>query len=445
MEEEKVTTNENSSESPRKRRILLGLGVNICRLVLAATLIFSGFVKAVDPVGTQYKIEDYLAAIGLQGLLTDWLSLIASVALATLEFTLGILILFAIQRRLASRVALLLMAAMTVVSIWLVVANPISDCGCFGDALKLTNGQTLAKNLILLVCAAVTAKWATVMPRIISESSQWIVENFTPLFIIAVSIYCIHYLPLIDFRPYHIDADIRKGMEIPEGAPGAVVEQTFVMEKDGEQREFTIENYPDSTWTFVDRHDKVISPGYVPPIHDFSITDDEGNDLTDQILDDEGFTFLLIAPQLEKASESCFGDIDHIYEYCLEYQHGFICLTASGEKAREEWRDDTGAEYQIATTDETTLKTIIRSNPGLLLLKKGKILGKWSHNNMPKLANGEDKRIFSSAAPTEYKTQNAKTLVTLLMWFALSLIVLTITDRLWAWSKYIRKKKKQHS
>ena len=445
MEEEKNATTENSSNSPKKRRILLGMGVNICRLILAATLIFSGFVKAVDPVGTQYKIEDYLSAIGLHGILTDWLSLVASVALATVEFTLGILILFAIQRRAASRLALLLMAAMTVVAIWLVAANPISDCGCFGDALKLTNAQTLAKNIVLLICAAVTAKWATVMPRIISESTQWIVENFTPLFIIAVSLYCIHYLPLIDFRPYHIDADIKKGMEIPEGAPTPVIEQTFIMEKNGEKREFNIDNYPDSTWTFVDRHDKVISPGYVPPIHDFSITDDDGNDMTEATLDDDGFTFLLISPRLEKAAESCFGDIDHIYEYCLEHGHKFICLTSSGEKAREDWRDATGAEYQIATTDETTLKTIVRSNPGLLLIKKGKILGKWSHNDMPKLDNGNDKKIFSNAAPTEYKTQSAKTLVTLLMWFVLSLIVLTISDRLWAWTKHIRRRRQQHS
>ena len=133
------------------RKNMKAIVVNVCRLVLAATFIFSGYVKAIDPLGTQYKLHDYAEAAGLGMLAPDWLTLGGSVALSALEFSLGILMLFAIQRRLVSRLTLALMAVMTLVTLWLAIANPISDCGCFGDALKLSNQATLLKNIALLM------------------------------------------------------------------------------------------------------------------------------------------------------------------------------------------------------------------------------------------------------------------------------------------------------
>ena len=125
----------------------------------------------------------------------------------------------------------------------------------------------------------------------------------------------------------------------------------------------------------------------MPPIHDFFIEDKRtGDDLTEDILADKGYTFLLVAPHLETASESNFGDIDYIYEYAQEHHYAFYCLTASDMPAVERWKDLTGAEYPFCTTDEITLKTIIRSNPGLLLIKDGTVLRKWSHNDLPQSA-----------------------------------------------------------
>ena len=144
--------------------------VNVCRLVLAAVFVFSGYVKAIDPLGTQYKLHDYAEAAGqfsifgvqfsFSSLAPDWLTLGASVALSAAEFCLGIFLLFAIQRRLVSRLTLAFMVVMTLVTLWLYIADPIEDCGCFGDALKLSNGQTLLKNLVLLACATVVAHWS---------------------------------------------------------------------------------------------------------------------------------------------------------------------------------------------------------------------------------------------------------------------------------------------
>ena len=417
---------------------------NVCRLLLSATFILSGYVKAIDPLGTQYKIKDYLEALSLYGVFPDWLTLTASVALSAAEFTLGILLLFAIQRRVISRTILALMTIMTVITVWIFFYDPVQDCGCFGDALKLTNGQTLAKNIVLTVCAATVAARPMKMPRLISKTNQWIVINYTVIFIFATSLLSLYTLPYFDFRPYHVGADIRKGMEIPEGAPQPEFETTFILKKNGVTREFTLDNYPDSTWEFVDSKTVQTKKGYVPPIHDFSITLNEtGEDITRKVLDSKGYTFLLISPLLEHADDSNFGNIDRIYEYAQDYNIPFYCLTASGEKAIRRWQDITGAEYPFCTTDETTLKTVIRSNPGLMLVRDGVIIRKWSHNMLPDtetLDRPLDKLEIGQADQTSTMTK----IMRIMLWFGFPLALLTLADRTWAWTKWIKKKRNKN-
>ena len=416
------------------------IATNICRAVLAVTFIFSGYVKAIDPLGTQYKIRDYLTALSIGDYVPDWLTLGSSVALASLEFALGIFILFAIRRRFTTRVILAFMAVMTLITVWIAIANPVSDCGCFGDAITLTNVQTLLKNVVLTACAVVVCRCRERMFRFVSENNQWIVVNYTVIYIVATSIYSLYLLPRFDFRPYHVGANIREGMEIPEGAKMPRYENTFVMEKNGERREFTLDNYPDSTWTFVERKSELVEEGYVPPIHDFTITDNAtGDDITQQILDDKGYTFLLVSPHLESADDTNFGDIDQLYEYCQVQKVPFYCLTASGEDAIQHWRDITGAEYPFCMSDETTLKTVIRSNPGLVLIKDGTVIRKWSHNGLPKSEelNGPLARIEIGQMDD---VSVARKIASILSWFVLPLVLLVIADRLWAWSRWVRNK-----
>ena len=417
--------------------------INVCRLVVALTFIFSGYVKAIDPLGTQYKIQDYLGALHLGEYVSDMVTLGASVLLSALEFSLGIFLLFAIHRRVSSRLALLLMCFMTAVTLWLALANPVKDCGCFGDAIILTNWQTFGKNVILLACAVVIARWPLKMVRFISESNQWIVINFTFVFILLSSLWSLYDLPQFDFRPYHVGANIKKGMEIPEGAAQPQFDTTFILEKDGERKEFTLDNYPDSTWTFVDSKTVQTAEGYVPPIHDFSIQVVEtGDDITEEVLADTSYTFLLISPHLEKASDSNFGRIDQLYEYAEENGYKFYCLTASSEKAILQWQDLTGAEYPFCITDETTLKTIIRSNPGLLLIKDGTIIQKWSHNNLPVIEPAKAS-VPLERQPIGKMTEKsvAEKILRVVIWFVLPLFLLTVADRLWAWTKWVRRKR----
>ena len=422
---------------------LLKMTVNLCRIIVALTFIFSGFVKAIDPIGLQYKLQDYLGAIGIPGFLPDWMLLIMAVLLAAVEFCMGIFLLFAIQRRLISKLIVVFMSIMTLITVWLVVANPVKDCGCFGDALHLTNTETLVKNIILLGCSIVIMRRPLAMFRFISESNQWIVINYTIVFIFVSSGLSLYYLPLFDFRPYRIGTNIPRGMEIPKDAEQPLFETTFIMEKGGQRKEFTLNDYPDSTWKFIDSKTVQVKEGYIPPIHDFSIADRKtGKDLTDSVLRHKGYTFLLIAPYLERADNSNFGDIDQLYEYAQTYNIPFYCLTASTAKAIQRWRDITGAEYPFCITDETTLKTIVRSNPGLLLLKDGTIINKWSHNQLP---NGAKLSlpITQSALGKMPQDSVPGKILEIILWFILPLTLLTLADRLWAWSKWVRLKEKK--
>jgi len=414
--------------------------VNVCRFVLAATFIFSGYVKAIDPLGTLYKLKDYAAAMSLNGLLPDWALVGVAIALGALEFALGVFMLFAVRRHVVSRIMLAFMTAMTVLTLWIFVADPVKDCGCFGDALKLTNGETLLKNIVLVACAALVAWRPVDMARFISRSNQWIVRYYTVAYIVITSVYCLYTLPIFDFRPYHVGMNIKQGMEIPEGAEQPEFESTFLLRKNGETREFTLDNYPDSTWEYVDTRTVQTKKGYEPPIHDFALTScDTGEDITEQVLTKKGYTFLLVSPRLAVADDSNFGDIDQIYEYAEENGADFYCVTASANDEIERWRDLTGAEYHFCNADETTLKTMIRSNPGLMLLKDGTIIGKWSHNALPQT----DDLTAPLQQLTIGKAQNDSTterLLIVLLTFFLPLSALTLADRLWAWSKWIRNK-----
>lgn len=358
--------------------------VNICRFVLAVVFIFSGFVKAIDPFGSFYKIQDYLTAFNLISWFPGYWPLLFAVLLAAIEFCAGIYLFLGIRRKISSTLAFLLMLVMTPLTFYLALADPVSDCGCFGDALVLTNWQTFGKNVVLLVAAVTVFRQWREITRFITLKMEWIFSMYTILFVFALSAYCLRNLPLLDFRPYKIGTNIKAGMEIPEGAKLSVLETTFVMEKEGKRKEFTLDNYPDSTWTFVETRTIVKEKGYEPPIHDFAMQSlTSGTDITDSVLTSRGYTFLLVAHRIEEADDSNIDLINEIYDYSVEHGYGFYALTSSPEDAIALWCDRTGAEYPFCQMDDITLKTIIRSNPGLLLIKDGTILNKWSDSQLP--------------------------------------------------------------
>ena len=421
-----------------KQHIVIGVITTVCRFVLAIVFIFSGFVKAIDPLGTQYKIQDYFDAFGWAGIFPDNIPFLASVLLGRLEFCLGVYLFFGIRRIIAPRAVVAVMAVMTPLTFWLALDNPVSDCGCFGDAVVLTNWETFGKNVVLLVMCLVVLKWRKRIFPLATTRFDWLIALYGFLYILCVTIYCYRHLPVFDFRPYYVGADIRQGMEIPEGEEPTELETRFVLQKDGVEKEFTLDNYPDSTWTFVDSRMVVKKQGYEPPIHDFSmIRYEDGEDITEQVLADEGYTFLLVAHQLGLTNESRIDLINELYDYCLEYGYAFYCLTSSSDEDIFKWQEDTGAEYPFCLMDNTTLRTMVRSNPGLILLKKGEVVRKWSVVDIP--------NEYELPGPLEQlpvgeigRETLAYRLLGVFVWFAFPLFLMCMVDL--AWERYRKKR-----
>lgn len=406
------------------------LGVNACRLLLGLAFVFSGFVKAVDPLGFFYKLQDYLTAFGIISWFPSYVILFSAIALSAIEFCIGVFLTLGIRRGVSSIIALLLMMFMTPLTFYLALANPVTDCGCFGDALVLTNWQTFGKNVLLLLIAFIVYKWRKLLWRFFTPKVDWMISWYTSLFVFALSFYCLWDLPILDFRPYHIGADIKKGMEIPEGAKPSRYETFFILEKDGERKEFTLENYPDSTWKFIESRSVLKEKGYEPPIHDFSIQDmSSGEEITEQVLSEEGYTFLLVAHRIEEADDSNIDLINEIYDYSVEHGYGFYALTSSPEEEVELWRDKTGAEYPFCQMDDITLKTIIRSNPGLLLLKNGIVLNKWSDNRLPDEYVLPD-RLENIPLGVQKQESDVHTMTYVFLWFIIPLLLVFGLDAL---------------
>ena len=413
---------------------------NLCRFLLAGTFLFSGFIKANDPLGTVYKIQDYFEAWGLFSLNSGLFVYALALGIGIIEFLLGIYLFFGIRRRFAPFATLILLSLMTPLTLWLAIDNPISDCGCFGDAVLLTNWETFFKNIGLLIAAISVFKWSKHQFKLVTGKVDWIISLYSTLFIIFFSLFCLRYLPVFDFRLYHLGADIRKGMEIPEGVKLTSYETIFTYQKGEEKRDFTIDHLPnDTTWKFVDSKTVVKEKGYEPIIQNFDITaQDDGSYLTDSILHNNNYTFLLIAPWLHQADDSGMDLINEVYDYSVENGYSFYCLTASNEQDIATWQENTGAEYPFAIADEITLKTMIRSNPGLMLLKNGVVINKWSVNSLPDEYVLTDRLEKLPLAQINEKTFSHK-VVLVLAWFVFPLLFFSMVDVIW--EHFHRKKK----
>ena len=352
----------------------------ISRIILGATFLFSGIVKAIDPVGGAIKMEDYFGAFGLS--FFNPLALFVSINLSAVEFLLGLCIIMAVYRKLTTICMVAFMAFMTLLTLYLAIFNPVHDCGCFGEAIIITNWQTFFKNIFILFPASViTYIYYKKMTPVYTYKAYWFVVLFGYLFSAGFSYYNYRNLPIVDFRPYKIGSNISESMSFPEDA--TLDEYLFIYEKDGKKVEFTPENAPagDESWKFVEA--KLVKQGYIPPITSFELYDKDENNIAEEILAEENGVVLLISPHLEKADDGKIDEINHIYDYSVENNIKFYCVTSSTSENINAWINDTGAEYPFLTADDVTLKTIIRSNPGLVLLKSGTILTKWHYNYIP--------------------------------------------------------------
>lgn len=358
---------------------------SISRTLLGLVFIFSGVVKAIDPLGTVYKIEDYLKAFG--GFFTELLPMaeVAAWALIILELLLGVCMVLNIRTQWTAWVSLLFYLVMTPLTLYIALTNPVSDCGCFGDAVVLTNWQTFWKNVVLIILAIVLVACRKHTRQLWSNWMELVLTVLTIVAAVAFMTWTRLHLPLKDFRPYKVGNHLPTLMEYPDDAEPDVYEYSFVYEKDGVEQTFTLENYPkgDSTWTFVRSNSKLIKKGYEPPIHDFEIINAEGEDLTWDILESEEPVTLVVMYDLKKADKKQMAKVEALLGDEAMRQEGdeagVYILTGSGT-------DDiinfcleypTLSDY-ICTCDPVTLKTIVRANPGAIVVQSGTVMDKYN-------------------------------------------------------------------
>lgn len=350
------------------------------RILFGFTFLFSGFVKAVDPMGSSYKFVDYFRAFDLT-FLND-IAIPLAIILAALEFTIGASILFGSYRKTSAWAALIFMGFFTPLTLYLALKNPVTDCGCFGDALVLSNWETFGKNIVLLLLAIFIFIKREIIRPLFMESLAWIPTFYAFCFSVGISIAGITNLPILDFRPYKVGVNIEEAMQLPEGTS---TEYILVYEKEGVKKEFTLDNYPadDNSWTFIES--KTVLPKGIkqPAIKDFFLTNENGEIVTQDILLSEGYTFLLLSPDLSIADVNYIDRINETFDYAKENGYHFYLVTANDTQKLHEWSEGTGAEYPVLFSDITIIETIIRSNPGMVLLHEGTILWKKSPKEFP--------------------------------------------------------------
>ena len=371
--------------NPASRLSPYRLIASISRTLLGLVFIFSGAVKAIDPLGTVYKIEDYLKAFG--GFFTELLPLaeVAAWALIILELLLGVCMVLNIRTQWTAWVSLLFYLVMTPLTLYIALTNPVSDCGCFGDAVVLTNWQTFWKNVVLITLAIILVALRKHTRQLWSNWMEVVLATLTIIAAIAFMTWTRLHLPVKDFRPYKIGNHLPTLMEYPEDAEPDVYEYSFVYEKDGVEQTFTLENYPkgDSTWTFVRSNSKLIKKGYEPPIHDFEIINAEGEDLTWDILESEEPITLVVMYDLNKADKKQMKKVEAILGDEAMRQEGdeagVYILTGSGTDEIINFSLEYPALSDcICTCDPVTLKTIVRANPGAIVVQNGIVIDKYN-------------------------------------------------------------------
>ncbi|HPD52649.1 MAG: BT_3928 family protein [Bacteroidota bacterium] len=354
----------------------------ISRVFVGILFIISGFIKANDPLGFSYKLDEYFQVFHM-----PWLSAVSlalAIGICAFEIGLGVALLLGAKMRFTAWSLLLMIVFFTFLTFYSWKFDVVKDCGCFGDALHLKPFESFMKDVILFVLILfIFIKRNEIKPLFGESGSTWLAyAGFVAS--LTFSIYCYRHLPMIDFRPYAIGKSIPEGMKLPPNAVTDSVVMVFIYEKDGKRMELSMDQISgiDSTYKFVDRTDKVIREGDKAPIHDFSIVSADGTDVTADVLSMDR-VFLLVAYDLEKSDEDAQSRINDFVALSQKAGVEFIGLTSSAPATVDAFKKKHHSAFEYYFTDGTTLKTMIRSNPGLLLLKKGTVAAMWHHNDLP--------------------------------------------------------------
>lgn len=365
---------------------------NISRIFVGLVFVFSGFVKAVDPWGTAIKFTDYFNAFGLE-FLVSW-AFPLGVVMIIAEFIIGFSLITHSKVKLGALGALIFMSFFTPLTLWLALKNPVSDCGCFGDAIILTNWQTFFKNMVIIIPTILVFWQRKKFNPKFSCMMQWNIVGVGALFVGFIIWYSFVHLPIIDFLPFKEGTHLQDLMKAPEGAPKDEYAQMITLKDttNGKNIEVDVNKYTaDSTyWGTGTRYKyvsisepKLIKKGYTPPIHDFNIFDKQNNNYIDTALNYHGYVLVFTSWKVEKASNKNIEKVNTLYNYTLNNKILFYALTSSLQEYIDTFVVKNKIPFPFYMCDETTLKSMVRSNPGLMLLKNGTVIKKWSYFDFP--------------------------------------------------------------
>lgn len=343
----------------------------ICRIIAGATFILSGWSKTVDLRGFALKIGEYLNAWGIDGLLPGGLTALAGGAISIFELCIGVLLLTGSMRRMSAAFGLLMMAFWLPLTVYIAIADPVSDCGCFGDFLVLSNTATLIKNIILTGLLVLCLLWHKSAQSLYRAGLQWLIPVLTAIYGLVVAIIGWHYQPIVDFRPYPV------GRPLVDDDEAAKI--SYIYSKDGEEREFSLDELPDTTWTFVSVKENTAGNS-----RELAVFDGE-DEVTQDVFDPEakGDMIVLVYPQ------PGFDDLlrarmaNEIYDYATQNGIEMVGLVGTSGDALDQWVELSRPQYEVYSSDSTPLKQLVRGDIGIVYMRDGRVLWKRNFTTLP--------------------------------------------------------------
>ncbi len=375
---------------------------NFSRILTGLVFIFSGFVKGVDPMGTTYKFGDYFLAMNLEWMMDG--ALVLAFLLIAAEFIIGWMLLFNIWTKVNAWFVLFFMLLFTPLTLWLAVSNKVDDCGCFGDFIVMTNWETFWKNVVIMVFVLILF---LTRKKFINNTKVWKQAVITVLGIIIIGStmqYAYNHLAIFDFRPFYKGAHISENMlPVPEKAEITLV---YKHQLTGEEMSFSPQTLPyqdSSIWPFIKdgfvRQEKKIIQEFQEAKAAFEILGSDGMDHSSKIIGSKDFIFVLIMQDIRYANRKSFKKIIPLIEEAAKRNIQSIAITSSPHDEAESFLQEIGVRIPHYSADIIKLKTVIRSNPGLLLLKNGYIIDKWHYNDIPDIQTLKVEGVLDAFAP----------------------------------------------
>ncbi|MDR2413736.1 MAG: DoxX family membrane protein [Odoribacteraceae bacterium] len=398
---------------------------NFCRLILALTFLYSGFVKGVDPLGSAYKFIEYFHAAGVNGI--DPIAIIAAIALSLLEFTTGVALLLNLRARLAATIALLLATFFTPFTLFLAIFQPVNDCGCFGDALHLSPWQSFWKNTLLLILAIVVhAKRKRFTPTL-SSWRQRLVLFITTMYMLLLSLHGYYNLPVIDFRPYASGKNIAAtGQQAGEPRTGNYTITLYYKNKNtGEIKAFSASEYPwkDSSWVH-ERTEKSLHPGTKTSRHrDFHVDHPVNGDITTDILAANEYILLVAARNLDEITRAMQARVNRLAYYLQDKEYRVIGITPDTRANTSAFIQRYRVPYDLCAIDDAQLKTMIRANLGFLLLHRGTIIAKGAARDIPEVSDIRETTLVAYLLEKERKQRDRLLVATAILLLASTYLI----------------------